>query len=468
MSITREYAAYTAGLSYDDIPSDVVEYAKHLILDTVGLSVGSGPRAESTDSFLDAVSSLDGSGSGATVLTTGEEASPAYAALLNAAMIHSLDYDDTHRGGSLHPGAPVIGSALAAAEEADASGKELLTAIVAGYEITCRLGMAVNPASSYARGFHMTATCGVFGGTAAAAKLYGHDEEQISTAFGVNGSQSAGSLQFLENGAWNKRFHPGWAAHAALSANALAANGFFAASEPIEGDRGFLQGYSDDPRPEKATAGLGETYELAKTGIKPYPVCRYMHGPLDALFEIVAAHEVAPETIKSVTVQIPSAGYDLVGDPTNEYPQSVVDAQFSMPFGAALALVKQDDSVDAFLESVRGGVDEDLRRVIDRTTVETAEYIEDAYPDQWISAVSVTADGETYERTSEYPRGEPEKPLSWDAVVEKFDELVVPVAGESTAATVRGVVEDLESNAVSDLIDPFTESNRMDVAPEDD
>lgn len=468
MSITREYAAYTTSLSYDDIPDDVIEYAKHLILDTIGLSVGSGPRAESTDSFFDAVADLDGSGSGGTVLTTGKEASPAYAALLNAAMVHSLDYDDTHRAGSLHPGAPVIGSALTVAEEVDASGKEFLTAVVAGYEVTCRLGMAVNPASSYGRGFHITATCGVFGGTAAAAKLYGHDTEQVAAAMGVNGSQSAGSLQFLENGSWNKRFHPGWAAHAALSATALAANGFFAASEPIDGESGFLQAYSDDPHPEKATAGLGETYELAKTGIKPYPVCRYMHGPLDALFEIVAAHDIAPGTIESVTVHIPSAGYDLIGDPTNEYPQSVVDAQFSMPFGAALALVKQDDSVDAFLDSVRGGVDDDLRRVIDRTTVETAEYIEEAYPDQWISAVSVTADGERYELTSEYPRGEPENPLSWDAVVEKFDDLVVPVAGESTARTVRGVIEELESHEISDLIEPFTASRRMDVASEDD
>jgi 2-methylcitrate dehydratase PrpD len=402
------------------------------------------------------------------VLTTGEERSPAYAALLNAAMVHSLDYDDTHRGASLHPGAPVIGSALTAAEEVDADGTELIAAVVAGYEIACRLGMAIDPASSYDRGFHMTATCGIFGGTAAAGAIYGYDAGTIETALGVNGSQSAGSLQFLENGGWNKRFHPGWAAHGALTANALGTNGFFAASEPIEGERGFLQGYSDDPSPEKATAGLGESYELVNTAIKPYPVCRYMHGPLDALLELTREYQIRPDAVESVTVQIPTAGYKLIGDPTNTYPQSFVDAQFSMPFGAAVALAEQDGSVDTFLDAVEGGVDEVIRDLIDDTTVETADRIDDVFPDQWMSIVTVTTNEETYERTAEYPRGEPENPLSWDEVVEKFDELVEPVAGESAAEAARSVIADLESHPVSDLIEPFAAANRAPAPSTDD
>lgn len=456
MSTTREYAEYAADLTYEEIPDDVVEYAKHLVLDWVGLAAGSGPRAASTDSFFGAISDLDDGGS-ATVLTTGEGHSPEYAALLNAAMVHSLDYDDTHRAGSLHPGAPVVGAALTVAEEEDATGEEFLAAVVAGYEIACRLSMAVNPASSYDRGFHMTATCGVFGATAAAGKLSGFDADAIESALGVDGSQAAGSLQFLENGGWNKRLHPGWAAHSALVATALADNDFFAASRPIEGDRGFLQGYSDDPHPEKATEGLGEEYELANTAIKPYPVCRYMHGPLDALFEIVDEVGVDPDAVESVTVHMPEAGYKLIGDPANRYPESFVDAQFHMPYGAAVALVRQDDGVDAFMEGVDGDLDDDLKRIADLTTTETADHIEAVYPDQWVSEVAVTVDGETHERSSEYPRGEPENPLTWEELVGKFDDLVVPVLGEDVAADARSVVEDLESHDVRDLIAPFAD-----------
>lgn len=464
MTITREYAEYAVELAYRDLPDDVVAYAKHLILDTVGLAVGSGPRVASTDALVGAVADLDTGGEGATVLTTGDEASPAYAALLNAAMVHSLDFDDTHRGGSLHPGAAVIGTALTAAEEMDATGEEFIEAVVAGYEITCRLGMAINPESSYDRGFHMTATCGIFGGTAAAGKLYGFKADEIESAFGVNGSQAAGSLQFLENGSWNKRFHPGWAAHGALVSTSLAGNGFFAAEAPIEGERGFLQGYSDDPVPEKATAGLGETYELMNTAIKPYPVCRYMHGPLDALFDLVDDVDVEPEAVESITITIPTAGYTLIGDPADRYPQSFVDAQFSMPFGAAFALTEQDDGVDAFLDAVEGDVDDEIKRLIDVTTVDTAAHIDDAYPEKWVSEVTVTATGETYERSTDYPRGEPEKPLSWDELVDKFEALVEPLVGESSAATARGVVADLESHDVDDLIAPFQEGSRAEIA----
>ena len=383
MSTTETYADFCASVAYDDLPDAVVEHAKHLILDTIGIAVGSGVRAESSESFIDGVEKLDEGGDGATILTTGESGAPAYVAFLNGAMAHSLDYDDTHRAASLHPGAPVIPAALAAAEESDASGKVLLTGIVAGYEIICRLGMAVNPASHYGRGFHMTGTCGTFGATAAAGVVYGWDAETFEAAFGLNGSQAAGSLQFLENGGWNKRAHPGWAAHAALTSGSFAEAGFFAASNPIDGDRGFLQGYSDDPKPEKATEGLGEDYELLKVGVKPYPCCRYMHAPLDLLLDLAETEAIDPATVESVRVRIATPGIELIGHPENTYPQSFVDAQFSMPFGSALALGRRDAGVDTFLETVDGDVPDDLRRLVDCTTVESAEWIDDAYPEKW-------------------------------------------------------------------------------------
>ena len=171
MSITETYADYCSNLRFEDLPTEVVGYAKRLTLDTVGIMAGAASRADSSAPIIAGVLALNGDETGATVIATGEQLSPAYAGLLNGTLAHSLDYDDTHRASSLHPGAPVVAAALAAAEREAATGKELLTGIVAGYEVGCRVGMAVNAKSHYARGFHGTATCGTFGATAAAKSV---------------------------------------------------------------------------------------------------------------------------------------------------------------------------------------------------------------------------------------------------------------------------------------------------------
>jgi len=460
MSITEEYATFCANLSYEDVPDDVIEYAKQLTMDTVGISVGSA-RADSTESFLGGARSTNGDGGDATVFATGEQMRPENATFVNGALAHTLDYDDTHRGASLHPGAPVIPPALAAGEAVDASGETVLTAIIAGYEITCRLGMAVNPASHYGRGFHMTGTCGLFGATAAVGIVYGFDEAEFESAFGVNGSQAAASLQFLENGAWNKRAHPGLAGKSAILSTALAENDFRAATNPIKGDRGFLQGYSDDPRPEKATASLGEEYELLNVGIKPYPCCRYMQAPMDILLDLIKSEGIDHEDVESVTVNIASPGIDLVGDPSNTYPQSFVDCQFSMPFGVALPLVYGDATVDSFFDAIEGGVNDDIKRIIDVTTVTEVDWIEQAYPDTWPAEVTVETTSGTYSGQAEYARGEPENPLSWEELVEKFNELTYPVVGEEHADEVREAITNIESIQISNLVAPFVDAGKQ-------
>ena len=178
-------------------------------------------------------------------------------ALLNGIFGHSLDFDDTHADSSLHPSAPVVPAALAAAEIVGSSGKDLLAAIVAGFEVCCRLGNALDPTSHYARGFHPSATAGTFGAAAAAAKIFGLDRHQIASAFGVAASQAAGSLQFLINGGWNKRYQVGAAAMNGLIAATLAKEGFKGAADAIEGKHGFLKGYTDNPRHDRAIDGLG-------------------------------------------------------------------------------------------------------------------------------------------------------------------------------------------------------------------
>src|SRR5690606_13378071 len=267
---------------------------------------------------------------------------PATAALLNGAFGHSLDFDDTHSDSSLHPSAPVVPAAFAAAEMTGASGEDLLAAIVVGFEVCCRLGNALDPTSHYARGFHPTATAGNFGAAAAAGRLLGLDADRMCSAFGVAASQASGSLQFLENGAWNKRYQVGEAAMKGLMAVSLAAQGFHGAAQALEGRHGFLKGYSDGADFSRAVAGLGETWETLRIGVKPYPACRYTHAAVDGLLALRARHGLAADDVTRISVGLHRNGMALVGDPAaaKRRARSIVDGQFSMPFAAAVALTR--------------------------------------------------------------------------------------------------------------------------------
>src|SRR3981189_1113739 len=337
---TATLVAYVADLKFTDIPPAVLVRANVPGGGFPGGAMRARRDAESTPSLLKMLEALalDGSGK-ATVFGDAKSWTPAVAALLNGALGHSLDFDDTHADSSLHPSAPVVPAAFAVGELVGASGRDVLTAIVAGYEVCCRLGNALDPTSHYARGFHPTATAGTYGAAAAAAKLFGLTKQQIVAAFGVSGSQAAGSLQFLVNGAWNKRYQVGAAAMNGVIAATLARNGFVGATESIEGKHGLLVGYSDNAHPAQAIARPGDIYETMKIGVKPYPSCRYTHAALDALIAMRREHNLTPDQIKRVEIGLHRNGITLTGDgPTQSHPTSIVGGQFSMFFTGAVAL----------------------------------------------------------------------------------------------------------------------------------
>jgi 2-methylcitrate dehydratase PrpD len=225
MGITQQLSGLTAGIRLDRLPPDVVQRARYLLLDLVGNIIRARHDAESTPSFLAAARAMGMAAGNTGVFGDSARYTPAGAAFLNGALAHSLDFDDTHAAGSLHPGAPVIPAALAAGEMVGASGADVLAAIIAGYEITCRVALALPAQAHYDRGFHPTATCGAFGAAAAAARVFGLDADGIAGALGTVLSQCAGSLEFLVNGAWTKRFQVGWAACNGLMAATLVREG---------------------------------------------------------------------------------------------------------------------------------------------------------------------------------------------------------------------------------------------------
>jgi 2-methylcitrate dehydratase PrpD len=421
---TATLAAYVADLKFDDIPQDVRERAKVLTLDYLGSTIRARQEAESTPALLNMLQalSLDGAGE-ATVFGDSKKWTPAVAALLNGALGHSLDFDDTHADSSLHPSAPVVPAAFAVGEMVGASGEQVLTAIVAGYEVCCRLGNALDPTSHYARGFHPTATAGTYGAAAAAGKLFGLSKEQLISAFGVSGSQAAGSLQFLVNGAWNKRYQVGAAAMNGVIAATLARNDFLGATESVEGKHGLLVGYSDDAHPEKATAGLGTVYETMKIGVKPYPSCRYTHAAIDAIIAMRREHNLTPTQVKRVEIGLHRNGITLTGDAaTKRHPTSIVGGQFSMFFTGALALDQGSFGWDDY----RRLGDADIDALADRFDVVQDERLEgQRHP--FGGRVSITTEDGVHERIYADPSGEPSSFPDAQAMAQKFLQLARPV-----------------------------------------
>jgi 2-methylcitrate dehydratase PrpD len=422
---TATLASYVTTLRFDDIPREVLERAKVLTLDFLGSAVRARHESDSTPSMLRMLAALKLDGAGdATVFGDSKSYTPAVAALLNGAFGHSLDFDDTHADSSLHPSAPVVPAAFAVGEMVDASGRDVLTAIVAGYEVCCRLGNALDPTSHYARGFHPTATAGTYGAAAAAGKLLGLSERQLIAAFGVSGSQAAGSLQFLVNGGWNKRYQVGAAAMNGVIAATLAQQDFIGATESVEGKHGLLVGYSDHADATKATAGLGAIYETMKIGVKPYPSCRYTHAAIDALIAMRREHNLTPERIAKVEIGLHRNGITLTGDPaTKRHPRSIVGGQFSMFFTAALAL---DQGSFGWDDYTRLG-DAALDALSDRIEVVQDDRLEVGRSHPFGARVSVMADGETHERLIVDPPGEPASFPDAAAMQQKFLQLARPV-----------------------------------------
>jgi 2-methylcitrate dehydratase PrpD len=234
----------------------------------------------------------------------------------------------------------------------------------------------------------------------------------------------------------------------------LVSNGFRSAEAPIVGDNGFLEGYSDDPNVAAATATLGDQYELLKTAIKPYPCCRHMHTSMDAMLDIAASEDIHPDDVESITVRVTTPAYNITGNPTTTYPKSLVDAQFSLPFAMALTLREREASIDAFLDGVSDGVDPAIRGLIDRVTVTTADWIDDAYPDRWMGEVTVSTADESFEVLRKNAKGEPENPIGWDGAVEKFERLTATVLDPRATNDIRERIQDLENIAAGELVAP--------------
>jgi len=428
-------AEFCAALKWDALDDEVRSRTRELLLDLIGVALA-GSREPSSAPAAEVAVKLGGQGSlgsrdtgghannnagKASVFGTPHTTSAVWAALANGTAAHAVELDDVTTESSLHPGVAVIPAAMALAEELDASPAALLEAIVAGYEVTMRVGNALNPASAYARGFHPTGVAGVFGATMAAGRLLGLDHATLSNALGIAGTMASGSLEYLADGAWTKRLNPGWAGHAGITAASLAGAGFSGPSSVFEGRLGVLHAYTDAPKPERLLADLGQPLQIMRVSIKPYACCRYNHGLIDGVLRLASEHRIDPSSVEAVRLGVLSGGSLLVADPIEQKrrPASTVDAQFSAPYAAAVALVFGSGGIDAYTpDKLR---DPTVRELMARTVCFTDPRLDAVYPRQWPAMVEISLrDGRQLSTTVEFATGEPENPVRRAALIEKF------------------------------------------------
>src|SRR3984885_13282806 len=284
-SLSEQLATFSHNLSWEALPSLVQERAQLHALDTLGLALASHTQ-EFAAPALAGIAAAAAPGD-CTLIGDDRRLAPRDAALANGLLMHGLDYDATHQASIVHPSVVGLPAALAIGEQLDASWTDVLTAYVIGVEVAIRIGAAVAGGFHHA-GFHATGIVSHFGAALAAGKLLGLDEPQLVTVQGIAASTASGVQVFLEEGAWSKRLHPGWGALAGITAAHLARCGFVAPTRPYEGRFGLFESHlhGATPVPQRLIEGLGERWHLPDTAIKPYPVCHFIHGCLEAGVEL--------------------------------------------------------------------------------------------------------------------------------------------------------------------------------------
>ena len=456
--LSKLVAQWAVGTRYEDLPRKVVDAATTFIMDHFGVVLG-GTAIQSSRIIAELAADWSPANGVSTMVGFKRRSSPQLAALVNGTTGHCLELDDDHREGTQHPGVAIIPAAFAVAEEIGASGKDFVLAVVLGYEIMIRLGEA-HLGKSYLCGFHPTGTCGSIGAAVAAGRLLGLNVEAMTGAIGLGASQSSGLSTFRSNGAWNKRLHPGHAAHAGVLAAHLSKRGFRGPSESLLSPEGWLQAYAYKGEFDVnfITGKLGEKWDLLDNSIKVHACCRFAAPIVDATLELAKRHNIRPEQVKEIVVGMAKFPlYRSLTEPRERKynPTSVVDAQFSAPFAAAVSIVKQRAFVEEYSEE--GIRDPEVLKLAQRVRWVIDEEAERVWPKRYPAQVDITlTDGSVLRSRVEWPKGDPENPATDAELHDKFKYLATPVLGASTTARVyeglRGLVSLADVRAVGRLL----------------
>ena len=450
---SAQLAQFVANLQYEDIPPAVMQRAEELFVDWFGsaLSGKVGRPVQAIESVAREIGPQEGR---AEVLLSRRKTTSVFAAMVNAASSHFMEQDDIHNSSVFHPGTVVFPAVLAIAQERGISGKELMTAAVAGYEVGIRVGEFLG--QSHYKVFHTTGTAGTIAAAVAAGRAINLPPEKIQHAIGSAGTQAAGLWEFLKDAANSKQLHTAKAAFDGLLSALLAEKGFSGAKQILEGAKGMGAGMSQDADPARLTDRLGERWATIETSFKFHASCRHTHPAADALLSLIQQHQLSADQIASVTTYVHQGAIDVLGQV--DEPKSVHQAKFSVGTVLGLLAIYGKAGVYEFNEYFRESAVQAFRQ---RVSMALDPEVDALYPQRWIGKVSVTtSDGRELNARIDEPKGDPGNTLTRPEIEQKAI-MLAEVSGAATAEEMRGSLDGLwkisEQVAVGDLLPPWSQ-----------
>lgn len=427
---------YAVAMHTEALPGDVIHAAKRCAIDWFSAVIPGGVISPAT--LLIEALDEDIENGDAVLFPSGRRTTMRTAALINGTAAHTVEFDDIYRDAVYHPGAPVIAAALAAAQSRHKAGEYFLRGVIAGYEISTRIGVAVTPA--HYEYWHTTGTVGTFGAAAAVAVILGLDSERTAHALANAATMAAGLQQAFRSDAMSKPLHAGRAAETGVLVALAAEKGVTGAKDILEGQRGFGAAMSKEPDWDMAFADLGSTYNITRTTQKNHGACGHTFAAVDGVIALRAQHGLTPANIKRIVVGTYSKALEVTG---NSHPTTAFEAKFSLPYCVSVGLLAGQVRLDAF--SPTRLKDTTIRDLISRVELRVDPEADAAFPVHRAATVEVeTVDGNTYRHSAPTRKGDPDNPLTDEELIAKHRELAVPVIGDYATESLLTMLQRLD------------------------
>lgn len=414
MYLTEQFASFIAHTNYEDLPPETIAHAKERIMDTVGAAIAGCCNWEYAEPFRRAIAAL---GTGHCPVLGGETIySPAHAAMVNATFAHAVELDDGHKNAGCHAGAVIVPTALVMGQEWNCSGRDILAAVVLGYEVVYRIASHMNP-KQINKGFHPSSNCDVFGAMAVAGKLMGLNEVQLANGLGQAGMLACGTMEATRSGQRSKCVQVGQAAYNGITAAYLAAQGLEGCLSALEGKDGLFHTQSEEVDAEDVVRDLGVVYSIANTYNKMYPCCRHAQPGIEAVLDLVQEHHITPEQVDHIWIGTHQVAYDLTG--SIKAPKNSGEAKFSLAYGSAAAL--KDHCFGVGHLTAPSYTNPDYLVLAERVTCAVDPSVQAKFPQQRGAKVKIILkDGRTCEKELYDLKGSPNNPVGWAELETKF------------------------------------------------
>ena len=416
MNISQAFLSEIGIIAKRDVPYNVMTRARWSLLDYLAVTcAGAHFQQKKLEDYFEFAQPETGTFK---AIGTGKDLALKEAVFLNGLNGHALDFDDGTNSGIIHLGSPIFSLLIPLAQRYQITVDDMLRAAVIGYEASYTMAVSIQPKHK-ALGFHATGTCGMFGATLAAAYMLGFSDEDRFEAFAAACVAASGFLKVLDEGSELKPYNVAKTALLSLTSLQMAKAGFKGCSDPLGGYRGYLRMMTGDERTKLKSTLLNGTYAIMKSYIKPYASCRYTHSPVEAAIHLHNKYGLLPEMIEKITVKtynLAVAGHD------HTYIQGAYSAKMSVPYGTAVALIYGKAGLQEFREDILE--DATVKALTKKVEVLVDEELSSIFPDKQSAILTIEANGKKYSERVDFPKGEPENPLSENEFKIRYDALM--------------------------------------------